>query len=149
MLIECICRATIAASPAQCFAALSDTKGWTHWVRDLDRIEILDPGEATRPARVRAAATLGGSEQHVLLDVVSDPIANALALRLVEGPGLESVDGTLGFAPNPAGALMAADIGIRLTRSRTPRIGRMLSRRIETVLTRDFVRHVERAQRAL
>ncbi|HUR09141.1 MAG TPA: SRPBCC family protein [Nonomuraea sp.] len=147
MPINCVCRATIKASPADCFTALADTRGWADWVRDLDRMDVLDPGEAGRPARVRASATLGGYEHQVVLDVVADPDAGSLTLDLVEGAGLEAIRGALGFSPVAGGALMAADIRITLAKNRPARIERMLSRRIETALTRDFVRHVARQRR--
>jgi hypothetical protein len=147
MPIACVCRTPLKASPADCFHALADPKGWPEWARDLDRVDVLEAGEADRPARVRATATIGGYVQSIVLDVAGDPDAHALIFRLVEGAGLEAVDGSLGFGPAPGGTVMAVDIRIRLTRDRTPRIERMLSRRIETALTRDFVRHVERARR--
>ena len=148
MAIECVCRAAIKASPAACFAAFANPAEWSAWARDLDRVDVLHPGDAERPARVRMAVTILGVEHHAVLDVQADPAASVLNCTLVESDEASGIDAAFRFDPDGSGATMRADLRVTLVRAHGQRIERMVSRKLETTLTRDLVRHIERTERA-
>ena len=148
MPIECVCRVAIKASPAACFTVLADPAGWHEWARDLDRVDVLDVGRAGRAARVRAEVTILGVAQHAVLEVLGEPEAHALRFKSVESVDAATIAGLVRFLPS--GAITTMDVDVRITLVRPPgaRVERMVSRKIETALTRDLVRHIERLERS-
>jgi hypothetical protein len=71
-----------------------------------------------------------------------------VTLSLVESRKLRTVDGTLAFTPTGGGGtLMAFTITANLVKPKAERIERLFARRIETMLSRDLRRHIERSNR--
>jgi hypothetical protein len=145
--IECACEATIKASPAACLAAAADASRWREWARDLEQVNLIAPGSADTPLRVEVVIEILGVEKRATVDVVVDHEVHSLRFGLVESPSLSAFSGGLRFSGEGSRAHMAAEVRGTLIRHYAPRIERMASRKIETALTRDFVRFVERAGR--
>ncbi len=147
MPIECVCEADIKASPAACLDVAADASRWTEWARDLERVQVLVPFVGDQPMRVSIEIEILGVEKSAIVDVVADPEAHALTFGLVESPSLSEFAGGVRFRADGARTRMHAEISGTLIRTYAPRIERMASRKIETALTRDFVRFVERSRR--
>ena len=148
MAVECVCRATVNASPAECLAAVADAARWSVWARDVERVTDVGPGEAEGSTRVEVVVAIFGTEHSATLDVLPDPDGSGVRFTLVEAVDLSAVAGGFRFEENGWATAMTCEVHATLVRPRSPRIERMLGRRIETVLTRDLVRHIERARRA-
>lgn len=145
--IECDCEAEIRASPADCLTVAADASRWQEWARDLERVRVLAPlGEST-PMRVEVAIEIFGVEKSATIDISVDRDAHALTFAMVESPSLTEFAGGVRFIGNGPRSRMAADLRAELIRHKTARIERMAGRKIETALTRDFVRYVERSRR--
>lgn len=147
MSIECACEATIRASPAECLAAASDASRWTDWARDLEQVHVLAPPTADTPLRVELVIEILGVEKRATVDLVVDAAANSMRFDLVESASLSEFQGSVRFTGDGSRSRMLAQVRGTLIRSYAPRIERMASRKIETALTRDFLRFVERAAR--
>jgi hypothetical protein len=141
--IECVCQADIKASAATCLQVATDAARWREWARDLDRVEILSPD----PMRVAITISILGEEKSAVIDLHTDPDNNAMTFTLVESESVSDFTGGVRFSGNGSRTRMDADVHATLIRPRAARIERMASRKIETALTRDFLRHVERNSR--
>lgn len=147
MSIDSVCKATIKASPADCLAAVADAACWSAWARDVERVTVVGPGEAAGSTRVEVVVEIMGAEHGATLDVMPDPDGAGVRFVLVGAVDLSAVDGGFRFEENGWATAMTCEVHATLVRPRSERIERMLARRIETALTRDLVRHIERARR--
>lgn len=147
MAIEVACDATIKASPGECVAVAADAARWMDWARDLEEVTVLAPFSEGAPMRVEIVIEILGVEKRATIDMVQDPDASALTFCLVESPSLSSFAGGVRFSGDGSRSRMVADVRATLVRHYAPRIERMAGRKIETALTRDFVRFVERSAR--
>ena len=148
MAIDVTCEATIRAAPPECLAVAADAARWKEWARDLEEVAVIAPFEGDSPLRVEIVIEILGVEKRATIDLVRDLAANALSFVLVESPSLREFTGGVRFVSEGSRTRMAADVHAVLIRQYAPRIERMAGRKIETALTRDFLRHVERAHRA-
>jgi len=145
--IECECEATIKASPADCLALASDASRWMDWARDLEQVNVIAPLTDDSPLRVEVVIEILGVEKRATVDLVVDREANSMSFDLVESPSLSEFNGGVRFSGDGSRSRMAAKVHGTLIRHYAPRIERMASRKIETALTRDFLRFVERSGR--
>ena len=147
MAIECVCRADIKAAAVACFETAVDALRWREWARDLDRVDVLRPLSGSDPMRVDITIAILGEEKSAIIDLFADPEANAMTFELVESQSLDAFAGGVRFTPDGSRSRMDANLHAVLTRPRAARIERMVSRKIETALTRDFLRYMERGRR--
>jgi hypothetical protein len=89
-------------------------------------------------------ADLFGKEFDATLDFHHDEAPGELRFTLVEARKLASLDGSFRFGPDPAGALMRYQLRMVLVKPKAARIERMVARKIDTALSRDLRRHIER-----
>lgn len=149
MAVECVGDVGIDAPPALCFSATADLERWTEWARDLERVEVLERDGDGRAGRVRMVADLFGKEFDATIDFHHRP-PDELRFTLVEARKLAALEGSFRFEPESAGTRMSYRLRMVLVKPKAARIERMVARKIDTALSRDLRRHIERnvAQRA-
>ncbi len=147
MSIDYVCKVPIKASPAECMAGVADPASWSDWARDVERVTALGPGAAEGSTRVEVVVAIMGYEHGATIDVAPDADGFGLRFVLAAAADLTAVDGGFRFTDDGSGTAMACEVHATLARPPTARIERMLGRRIETALSRDLVRHIERARR--
>ncbi len=92
--------AIVAASPAECFATVTDFARYPEWAGDVKSVEVLETDSSGRAARVAfRAAAFGRSASYTL--VYSYPTSDGLTLAWVqESADLTSkLDGSYEFRP--------------------------------------------------
>ena len=144
MAIECVGDFGIDAPPAVCFSATAKLESWTEWARDLERVDVLGRDDDGRPVRVRMVADLFGKEFDATVAFHHDQAPDELRFSLVEARKLASLDGSFRFEPEPGGTRMRYRLRMVLVKPKAARIERMVSRKIDTALSRDLRRHIER-----
>jgi hypothetical protein len=144
MAVECEGDVGIEASPAACFSATADLERWTEWARDLERVEVLDRGESGRPSQVRMVADLFGKEFDATVDFHHHKAPDELSFSLVEARKLATLEGSFRFESESGGTRMSYRLRMVLVKPKAARIERMVSRKIDTALSRDLRRHIER-----
>jgi Polyketide cyclase / dehydrase and lipid transport len=142
--VECAGEVGIKAPPAACFAATADLERWTEWARDLERVDVLERGAAAGPSRVRMVADLFGKEFDATVEFDHAGAPDELRFALVEARKLAALDGSFRFEPGPDGARMTYRLHMELVKPKAARIERMVARKIDTALSRDLRRHIER-----
>jgi ribosome-associated toxin RatA of RatAB toxin-antitoxin module len=90
-------RATIAASPEQLFAVVTDFDHYTDWIRDLKAVEVIERDDDGRATKVRyRAAAMGRSTSYTLqYDYANAP--HELPWKLVSGDIMRRLDGAYEF----------------------------------------------------
>jgi uncharacterized membrane protein len=144
MAVECVGDVGVEAPPAVCFSAAADLERWTEWARDLERVDVLERGDDGRPERVRMVADLFGKEFDATVDFHHDKAPDELRFSLVEARKLSILEGSFRFEPEPGGTRMSFHLRMVLVKPKAARIERMVSRKIDTALSRDLRRHIER-----
>jgi hypothetical protein len=144
MAVECFGDAGIEVPPAACFSATADLERWTEWARDLERVEVLERGDGGRADRVRMVADLFGKEFDAVVAFDHGKAPLELRFGLVEARKLASLEGSFRFEPDSAGTRMSYRLRMELVKPKAARIERMVSRKIDTALSRDLRRHIER-----
>ena len=144
MAVECDGDFGVGASPAICCSAVADVERWPEWASDLERVEILSRDDDGRPGRVRMVADLFGKEFDATVDFQHERAPGELRFTLVEARKLASLEGSFRFEPAADGTLVGYRFLLVLVKPKAPRIERMVSRKIDTYLSRDLRRHVER-----
>jgi len=143
MAVECVGDVGIEAPPAVCFALAADLEQWTEWARDLERVDVLERADGGRPARARMVADLFGKEFDATV-AFHHQSPDELRFTLVEARKLAALDGSFRFEPESAGTRMSYRLRMVLVKPKAARIERMVSRKIDTALSRDLRRHIER-----
>jgi hypothetical protein len=144
MAVECSGDVEIEATPAACLSATGDLERWTEWARDLERVDVLERTDGGRPGRVRMVADLFGKEFDAIVDFVHEETPLELRFTLVEARKLAGLEGSFRFAPASVGSRMTYRLRMVLVKPKAARIERMVSRKIDTALSRDLRRHIER-----
>ncbi len=144
MAVECIGDVAVEASQAACFSATADILRWPDWAKDLERAEVLESPADGRPARVRMVADLFGKEFDATIDFHHDKAPDELRFSLVEARKLAALEGSFRFEPHSRGTRMTYRLHMVLVKPKAARIERMVSRKIDTALSRDLRRHIER-----
>lgn len=147
MSIECVCQASLKSSPQAGFAVVADAARWPEWARDLERVVVHPAGPEGAPLRATVVVEIFGEEFDGTVEVVADPANHAIIFEVTECEHLEGMGGTMRFDPAGSGSRLDVKLSGALTRPRGQRVDRLLSRRIETALTRDLVRYIERGRR--
>lgn len=144
MAVECEGDVGVEAAPGASFSAAADLERWPDWARDLERVEVLERGPDGRPVRARMVADLFGKEFDAVIAFDYDKAPDELGFGLVEARKLAELDGSFRFEPDPGGTRMHYRLRMVLVKPKAARIERMVSRKIETALSRDLRRHIER-----
>ena len=147
MAVECVGDVGIEAPRAVCFATAADIDRWTEWARDLERVDVLARGGDGRPEQARMVADLFGKEFDATVAFHHDQAPDELRFSLVEARKLASLDGSFRFEPEPGGTRMRYRLRMVLVKPKAARIERMVARKIDTALSRDLRRHIERDSR--
>jgi Polyketide cyclase / dehydrase and lipid transport len=147
MAVECMGDVGIEASPAVCFSVAADLERWTEWAHDLERVDVLERAGDGRPSRARMVADLFGKEFDATVDFHHDKAPGELRFTLVEARKLAGLEGSFRFEPEPGGTRMSYQLRMVLVKPKAARIERMVSRKIDTALSRDLRRHIERDTR--
>jgi ribosome-associated toxin RatA of RatAB toxin-antitoxin module len=142
--VECDGDFGVGTAPAVCCSAVADVERWPEWASDLERVEVLSRDDEGRPARVRMVADLFGKEFDATVDFHYDRAPGELRFTLVEARKLASLEGAFGFQPQSSGTRVTYRFGLVLVKPKAPRIERMVSRKVDTYLSRDLRRHIER-----
>jgi hypothetical protein len=142
--VECVGNVDVEAAPGVCFSTTADLERWTEWARDLERVEVLDRGDDGRPVRVRLVADLFGKEFDATVDFHRDKAPAELSFTLVEARKLATLEGSFRFEPEAGGTRLSYRLRMVLVKPKAARIERMVSRKIDTALSRDLRRHIER-----
>ena len=144
MAVECDGDFGVEASPAVSFGAVAELERWPEWARDLERVEILSRDGDGRPGRVRMVADLFGKEFDATVDFHYDKAPDELRFSLVEARKLAILEGSFRFEPDSGGTRMSYRLRMVLVKPKAARIERMVARKIDTALSRDLRRHIER-----
>jgi uncharacterized membrane protein len=144
MAVECVGDATVEAPPAACYAVTADLERWTEWARDLERVDVLDRGDDGRPAQARMVADLFGKEFDAVVAFHHDKAPDELRFSLVEARKLAVLEGAFRFDPESGGTRLSYRLHMVLVKPKAARIERMVARKIDTALSRDLRRHIER-----
>ena len=144
MAVECVGNVSVEAAPGVCFSTTADLERWTEWARDLERVEVVDRGDEGRPVRVRLVADLFGKEFDATVDFHHDKAPDELSFTLVEARKLATLEGSFRFEPEAGGTRLSYRLRLVLVKPKAARIERMVSRKIDTALSRDLRRHIER-----
>ena len=147
MTVECVGDVGVEAPPGACFSTTADVERWPEWARDLERVEVLARHDDGRPARARMVADLFGKEFDATVDFHHDGAPGELRFTLVEARKLASLDGAFRFAPEAGGTRLHYELRMALVKPKAARIERMVARKIDTALSRDLRRHIERGNR--
>jgi hypothetical protein len=146
MTIESTGRAVIEAGVEACWAGATDFDHWTDWARDIESVKVLEVVGDRR--RVEFGVELVGKDYGATIDFDLSQGPAEMTFGLVEARKLRTVDGVFNFAPAGAGeTVMTFRVTANLVKEKTARIERLFARRIETMLSRDLTRHIERAER--
>lgn len=144
MAVECVGNVGVEAAPGVCFSTTADLERWTEWARDLERVEVVDRGDDGRPVRVRLVADLFGKEFDATVDFHHEKAPDELSFTLVEARKLATLEGAFRFEPEAGGTRLSYRLRLVLVKPKAARIERMVSRKIDTALSRDLRRHIER-----
>jgi hypothetical protein len=142
--VECVGNVGVEAAPGVCFSTTADLERWTEWARDLERVEVVDRGDDGRPVRVRLVADLFGKEFDATVDFHHEKAPDELSFTLVEARKLATLEGAFRFEPEAGGTRLSYRLRLVLVKPKAARIERMVSRKIDTALSRDLRRHIER-----
>jgi hypothetical protein len=142
--VECVGNVGVEAAPGVCFSTTADLERWTEWARDLERVEVVDRGDDGRPVRVRLVADLLGKEFDATVDFHHEKAPDELSFTLVEARKLATLEGAFRFEPEAGGTRLSYRLRLVLVKPKAARIERMVSRKIDTALSRDLRRHIER-----
>jgi uncharacterized membrane protein len=142
--VECVGDVVIETAPAACFSGAADLERWPEWARDLERVDVLDRTDDGRPRRVRMVADLFGKEFDATVDFDYAKAPDEFTFRLVEARKLATLEGSFRFEPASGGTRMSFRLLMVLGKPKAARIERMVSRKIDTALSRDLRRHIER-----
>jgi ribosome-associated toxin RatA of RatAB toxin-antitoxin module len=91
---------TIAASPEQCFAVVTDFERYPEWAKDVKEatVNARDPEGRATEVEFRTSA-LGRSTHYVLsYDYTAAPAA--MSWRMIRGDIMRSIDGAYTFEPS-------------------------------------------------
>ncbi|HVW35050.1 MAG TPA: SRPBCC family protein [Acidimicrobiia bacterium] len=146
MAVRCGGDVGVEAVPERCFAVTADVESWPQWVRELERVEVLDRGSDGWPSRARMVADVFGQEFDATVAFVH-AAPDTVRFSLVEAPKLTGLEGSFRFEPAGGGSRMYYALELVLVKPKAARIERMVSRKIGTALCRDLRRHIERSGR--
>jgi carbon monoxide dehydrogenase subunit G len=121
---------TVAATPAEVMAVITDFEAYPEWNDEVKQVEVLTVYDDTeRPAEVRFLLDAGAIKDDYVLeyDWVSD---DELRWHLVKGEMLRAMDGAYVLAPVPGGTEVSYRLSVDV---RIPMIG-MIKRKAEKVI---------------
>jgi uncharacterized membrane protein len=146
MTVESTGEIVVDAPVEACFESTVDFDRWPDWARDMESVKVLESSGTRR--RVEFGVELVGKDYGATVDFDLAGGPGRVTLSLVESRKLATVDGFFAFTPTGGGGtVMAFTITANLVKPKAERIERLFARRIETMLTRDLRRHIERNNR--
>jgi ribosome-associated toxin RatA of RatAB toxin-antitoxin module len=145
--IECTGRVQINAPPSRCFAVAADIEGYPDWADEVEKVTVLERGDEGQALRVAMEVYLFRKDFSTTLDFDHGQAPDELSFTLVESRKLRTLTGSYAFVPSGDGSTMAFRLRAEFIKPKAPRIERFAGRKIETAITRDLRRHIERQSR--
>ena len=120
----------IAAPPAQVMAVIADFDTYPEWAEQVKSVEVLEPGAAGRPLRVRFTMDAGPIKDSYTLDYTWAPDGRAVSWTLVKGQMQKAQDGSYALSESKGATTVTYSLAVDLN---IPMIG-MLRRKAEKVI---------------
>ncbi len=108
---------TIAASPEQLWAIVTDFERYPEWARDVASATVTTRDEQGRPIEVDFRAAAFGRSAHYTLFYDYAGAPGSLSWKLVRGDIMRAIDGTYTFTPSttlPGGTDVVYELSIEL-----------------------------------
>lgn len=147
MAIECVGRVRIDAPPSRCYAVAADLEGYPAWADEVEKVTVVERGPEGQARRVALEVYLFHKDFSATLDFDHGQAPDQLSFTLVESRKLRSMSGSYNFVPADDGTMMTFRLAAEFVKPKAPRIERFAGRKIETAITRDLRRHIERQTR--
>jgi uncharacterized membrane protein len=120
----------IAAPPERVMAVIADFESYPEWAEQVKSVEVLEPGDAGPPARVRFTMDAGPIKDSYTLDYTWATDGRAVSWTLVKGQMQKAQDGSYTLTDGAAGTTVTYSLAVDLN---IPMIG-MLRRKAEKVI---------------
>lgn len=147
MAIECAGRIQIDAPPSRCFTVAADIEGYPAWAGEVEKVDVLERGPEGQVLRAALEVYLFHKDFSTTLDFDHGQAPDEFSFTLVESRKLRSLTGSYAFAPADDATLMTFRLRAEFVKPKAARIERFAGRKIETAITRDLRRHIERQSR--
>ena len=120
----------IAAPPERVMAVIADFESYPEWAEQVKSVEVLEPGAAGPPARVRFTMDAGPIKDAYTLDYTWAKDGRAVSWTLVKGQMQKAQDGSYTLTGGDTGTTVTYSLAVDLN---IPMIG-MLRRKAEKVI---------------
>lgn len=120
----------IAAPADQVMAVIADFESYPEWAEQVKTVEVLEPGTAGRPDRVRFQMDAGPIKDSYTLDYNWAPDDRAVSWTLVKGQMQKAQDGSYTLSESGTTTTVTYSLAVDLS---IPMIG-MLRRKAEKVI---------------
>ena len=107
-------RMNIRATPAECFAVVTDFEHYSDWVGDLKRIDVVQRDAEGRALEVEYRAAAFGRSTTYTLRYDYDRAPEQLSWRQIEGDLTETLVGQYRFEASGAGTKVTYDLEVEL-----------------------------------
>lgn len=145
--IECVARVRIEAPRSRCYAIAADVEGYPAWAGEVEKVTVVERGPDGQARRVALEVYLFQKDFSTTLDFDYGQAPDQVSFTLVESRKLRSMTGSYTFVPAEDGTLMTFRLNAEFVKPKAARIERFASRKVETAITRDLRRYIERQTR--
>ena len=121
---------TIAAPPERVMAVIADFAAYPEWAEQINKVEVLAPGNDGKAERVRFTMDAGPIKDSYTLDYVWAPDGRSVSWTLVKGQIQKAQDGSYTLAGGDSSTTVTYSLAVDLN---IPMIG-MLRRKAEKVI---------------
>jgi uncharacterized membrane protein len=136
---------TIAAPPERVMAVIADFAAYPDWAEQINKVEVLKPGDGVRAERVRFMMDAGAIKDSYTLDYVWAPDGRSVSWTLVKGQIQKAQDGSYALAGRGDSTTVTYSLAVDLN---IPMIG-MLRRKAEKVIIDTALKGLKRRVEAM
>jgi uncharacterized membrane protein len=136
---------TIAAPPERVMAVIADFAAYPDWAEQINKVEVLKPGDGIRAERVRFMMDAGAIKDSYTLDYVWAPDGRSVSWTLVKGQIQKAQDGSYALAGKGDSTTVTYSLAVDLN---IPMIG-MLRRKAEKVIIDTALKGLKRRVEAM
>ncbi len=136
---------TIAAPPERVMAVIADFAAYPDWAEQINKVEVLKPGDGVRAERVRFMMDAGAIKDSYTLDYVWAPDGRSVSWTLVKGQIQKAQDGSYALADRGDSTTVTYSLAVDLN---IPMIG-MLRRKAEKVIIDTALKGLKRRVEAM